>query len=102
VECWALEVFEREHQEQFKELTLLQTWGSELCHAMIGPPTVRHHLSEGMQLVALCRTTMAGELATLRAVVSTTTKSVLGRSPSDTFCLEVVSELATKFQKSED
>jgi hypothetical protein len=31
-------VSEREHQVQFDELTLLQTRGSELCHAIIGPP----------------------------------------------------------------
>jgi hypothetical protein len=38
------EVFEREHQEQFEELTLLQTQGFELCHAIVGLPWVRNHL----------------------------------------------------------
>jgi uncharacterized protein YaiL (DUF2058 family) len=38
VERQAQEVSERECQAQFKELTLLQTWGSELCHVIIGPP----------------------------------------------------------------
>jgi hypothetical protein len=40
---------------------------------------------------------MEGELATLRPVVSFAVKSVLGRSPSDTFRVEVVGELAVKF-----
>jgi hypothetical protein len=32
------EVSERERWEQFEELNLLQTQGSELCHAIINPP----------------------------------------------------------------
>jgi hypothetical protein len=55
----AQEVFERERREQFEELTLLQTRGSDLCHAFIGPPRARHHLSEGMRHAALRRTEMA-------------------------------------------
>jgi hypothetical protein len=54
-----------------------------------------------MRLAALRHTEMAGELAMLRATVSTVMESVLGHSPSDTFCVEVASELATKFQKME-
>jgi hypothetical protein len=42
------EVSKRERQEQFEELNLLWTCGSELCHAMAGPPRVRNHQSEGM------------------------------------------------------
>jgi hypothetical protein len=95
-------VSERESQEWFKELTLLQTRGSELCHAIVGPPRAWHHLSEGMRIATLCHTEMAGELAVLWAVVTATTESVLGHSPSDTFHVEVVSELATEFQKVED
>jgi hypothetical protein len=38
----------------------------------------------------------------LRAVDSTAIESVFGHSPSNTFCMEVVSELATEFQKMED
>jgi hypothetical protein len=34
----AREVSHRKHREQFKELTLLQTRGSELYHAIVGPP----------------------------------------------------------------
>jgi hypothetical protein len=37
-ECQAREVSMRERREQFKELTLLQTWGSELHHAIVGLP----------------------------------------------------------------
>jgi hypothetical protein len=55
----AQEVFERERREQFEELTLLQTRGSDLCHAIIDPPQARHHLSEGMRHAALRHTEMA-------------------------------------------
>jgi hypothetical protein len=88
-------VSERECRAQFEELTLLQTRGSELCHTIISPLWVRHHLSEGMQHMSLHHTEMVGELAVLWAVVS-----VLGRSPSDTFCVEVVGELVTEYQKN--
>jgi hypothetical protein len=71
------EVFEREHRVQLEELTLLQTRGSKLCLAIVGPPWVRIHLSKGMQLVALRHTEMAGELAALRAMVSSVVESVL-------------------------
>jgi hypothetical protein len=37
-ELQAREVSERERREQFKELTLLQTRGSDLCHTIVGPP----------------------------------------------------------------
>jgi hypothetical protein len=47
------EVFERKRWEQFEELTLLQTWGSELLHAIVGPPRVRNHLLVKMRLAAL-------------------------------------------------
>jgi hypothetical protein len=90
-------VSEREHREQFEELTLLQTRGSELCHAIIGPPRARHHLSEGMRLAAIHHTKMAKELAVLRAAMSSTAELVLGRSCSDTFSVEVVGEQAIEF-----
>jgi hypothetical protein len=48
VEHQAWKMSERDHRAHFKELTLLQTRGSELCHAIIGPPRAKHHLSEGM------------------------------------------------------
>jgi hypothetical protein len=96
VEGRAQEVSKWEHREQFEELTLLQTRGFELCHAIIDPPQARHHLSEGMRLAGLHHTTMARELIVLWAVVSTAIELVLGCSPPDTFCVEVVRELATK------
>jgi hypothetical protein len=37
-ELQAREVSERERREQFKELSLLQTRGSDLCHTIVGPP----------------------------------------------------------------
>jgi hypothetical protein len=61
-ERWVRETSNREHQEHFEELTLLQTQGSEMCHAIISPPRTRH-LSEGMRLAAQCHIEIAGELA---------------------------------------
>jgi hypothetical protein len=93
------EVSERERQEQFEELSLLQIQGSEVCHAIAGPPRVRNHLCEGMQLAALSHTEMARELATLRAVVSSAAESAFGHSPDEVFHMDVVGELAAEFQK---
>jgi hypothetical protein len=92
----AWETFEREHRERFEELTLLQTRGSKLCDAIVGPPWSRH-LSEGMRLAALRHTKMAGELAAFRVVVSSDAEAVLRHSPSITAHVEVVGELAAKF-----
>jgi hypothetical protein len=50
-----------------------------------------------MQLATLCHTEMVGELAALRAAVSSAVESVLGGSPNDTFHMEVVGELVAKF-----
>jgi hypothetical protein len=96
----AQETSEREHRACFEELTLLQTQGSELCHAIVGPPRAKH-LSEGMQLVALHHTEMAGELAAFQATVSSAAESVLGRLPSNTMCMEVVGDLVAECQKVE-
>jgi hypothetical protein len=76
------EVSEKEHREQFEELTLLQTRGSEQCHTIVNPPQVRNHLSEGMWLTALHHTEMVGELATLQAAVSSAAESELGAHPT--------------------
>jgi hypothetical protein len=65
-------------------------WGSKLCHAIVDPPRLRHHLSEGMPLAALQHTEMAGELTMFQAAVSSAAESVLGRSPDDTSRVEVV------------
>jgi hypothetical protein len=43
-----LVVSEKEHREQFKELSRLRAWHSELCLAIVGPPWVRNHLLEGI------------------------------------------------------
>jgi hypothetical protein len=58
---------------------------------------MKYHLSEGMQIVTLRYVEMTGEFAMLRAAVTTTTESVLEHSPSDTFLVEVVGELATEY-----
>jgi hypothetical protein len=73
----AREVSERERREQFEELALLQIRGSELWHAIIGPPRVR--------LVAHRHIEIARELATLRAAVSSTVESALGSHPMTHF-----------------
>jgi hypothetical protein len=73
-----------------------------VCLSIIGPSQARHHLSEGMGIAALHHTEMAGELAMLWAAVTSSTESVLGRSPSYTFRVEVVSEPTTRFQKAKD
>jgi hypothetical protein len=96
------EMFEREHREHFEELTLLQTWGSELCLVIVGPPQVRNHLSKGMHIASLCHTEMARELAALWLTVTSVVEFTLGRSPDETFRVEVVDELVAKFWKLEE
>jgi hypothetical protein len=68
-----------------------------LCHAIVGPPRAGHQLFEGMRLATLRHTEMARELDVLQAAVSSVAKSMLGRSPSDVVCLELVGELAAEF-----
>jgi hypothetical protein len=101
VERW-WEELERGCQEQLEELTLLQTRGSELCFAIDGPQWVWNHLSERMQIIALHHTKMARELSMLRTVTSSAMEFVLGRSPDETFWVEVVDELIDEFQKLEE
>jgi hypothetical protein len=55
-----------------------------------------------MRLAALHHTEMAGKLVMPQAMVSTIVESVFGRSPCDTFYMEVVSEVAAEFQKMEN
>jgi hypothetical protein len=55
-----------------------------------------------MRIAALCRTEMAGKLVVLQATVSSTTELALGRSPDETFRVEVVGELVAEFQKLEE
>jgi hypothetical protein len=42
---------------------------------------------------------MSRELAALWVAASSIAESVLGSSPSDTFCMEMVGELVIEFQK---
>jgi hypothetical protein len=95
VEHQAQEVFEREHQAQFEEPTIMQ--GSELCHAIVGPRWARHHLSKGMRLVALRHTKMVREFAALQVAESSSVESVRGLSPNDGFHVEIVGMLAAEF-----
>jgi hypothetical protein len=96
VEGRAREMSEREHRARFEEHMLLQAQGSELCHAIVGPPWAKH-LFEGMRLAALRHTEMAVELPTFCVAVSSTAESVLGCSLSNTACAVVVGELVTEF-----
>jgi hypothetical protein len=93
---------ERGRREQLEELTLLQTRCSELCLTIVGPPQVRNHLSGEMRIAALRHTEMAEEFAILQAVVSSAVEFTLGQSPDETFQVEVVDELVTKFLKLEE
>jgi hypothetical protein len=96
------EVFAREHQKHFVELTLVQTRGSALCLAIVGPPWVRDHMFKGMQITALHQIDMARELASLQAAVSSITELTLRRSPNETFQVEVVGDLVVKFWMLEE
>jgi hypothetical protein len=52
-ELQAREMSEMEHRVGFKELSLLQTQGFELCHAIVGHPWAKHQ-SEGMRFRLWC------------------------------------------------
>jgi hypothetical protein len=73
-----------------------------MCHTIIGPSRVGHHLSEGRRDAAIRHTEMAGEPAALQASVSYAVVSALGHSSNDTFRVEVVGELVADFQKLEE
>jgi hypothetical protein len=64
LEQW-LEESKRECQEHVDELTLLQTRGSKLCLAILGPPRVRGHMSEVMWSAVLHHTKLVEELTAL-------------------------------------
>jgi hypothetical protein len=64
LEQW-LEESKRECQEHVDELTLLQTRGSKLCLAILGPPRVRGHMSEVMWSAVLHHTKLVEDLTTL-------------------------------------
>jgi hypothetical protein len=75
----------------------LQTQGSKLCFAIVGPPWARNHLLEGMQITALHHTEMAGELAAVLTTMSSTVEFALWCLPDETFQVEVVDDLAAEF-----
>jgi hypothetical protein len=58
--------------------------------------------AEGMWIAALHHTKMVEELAVLWAAVSSTVELALGRSPVETFRVEVVGELVDEFGKLEE
>jgi hypothetical protein len=99
---WRLVVSEREHREQFEELSLLQARGSEMCLAIVGPPRVRNHLSVGMRAAAFHHTKRVGELAAPLAAVSSVAGSMLGCSPTETSRVEVMDELVAEFWRLEE
>jgi LPS sulfotransferase NodH len=86
-------------QELVQELILLQTRGSKLWLAIVGLPTVWGHLMEGMHSVIIRHTEMARKLTVLRAAVSSTMQSMLGRSPTEAFQVEVVDEVVALVQE---
>jgi hypothetical protein len=75
---------ERERREQFEELNILQTRGSELYRAIVGHLWVRNHLSEGMRITALHHTEMVEDLTVLQVMVSSAAEFTLGCSPNET------------------
>jgi hypothetical protein len=58
---------------------------------------VPSHLSEGMQLAAFAILKWPGNLPHFWVAVSTAAELVLGRSPNNTTCAEVVGKLAAEF-----
>jgi hypothetical protein len=55
-----------------------------------------------MRLMALCHTEVVEELVALRAAVSSTVESTLGRSLDKTFRVEAMGELIAEFQRLEE
>jgi hypothetical protein len=58
----------------------------------------RGQLSEGMQISSVCYTEMVEQLIVFRAAVSSAAQSVLRRSPTEAFWVDVVDEQLTEFQ----
>jgi hypothetical protein len=58
---------------------------------------VKCHLLEGMRIAVLHHTEMVEQLVVLRAIGSFITEFVLGRSPNETFWVEVVDKLVAQF-----
>jgi hypothetical protein len=55
--------------------------------------------SEGMRIATVCHTEMAGQLATLWAAVSSTAQTVLRRSRTKAFWVNVVEGMIAEFQE---
>jgi hypothetical protein len=75
----------------------LQTRGSELCQAIVGPPMVWGHLLKGIRIAASCYVEMVGQLVKLYEAVSSTMQSMLGHSPAEAFRVDVVEEMLDEF-----
>jgi hypothetical protein len=69
---------------QFMELSLLRSWGAELCLTIIGSLQVRSPLSTRMRAAALWHAGVAGELDVLRVAVSSPVELALGCLPEET------------------
>jgi hypothetical protein len=63
-----------------------------MCLTIVSPSMVRSHLSEGMQIAIVCYTKKVGQLAAFRAVVSFVEQSMLGRSPTEAFQVDVMDD----------
>jgi hypothetical protein len=70
--AWLLVASEVGHHEQFKELSLLRTWGVVLCLGILGPSPGRTPFPERMQTAALRHAGVARELAALQVAMSST------------------------------
>jgi hypothetical protein len=77
-------------------------WGAELCLTIIGSSHVRSPLPAKMWATAVRHARVVGELTMLRAAVSSAKELTLGLSPYETSRVEVMNELATKFQRLEE
>jgi hypothetical protein len=55
-----------------------------------------------MRAAAIRHIAMVGELATLQVAVTSAVELVLGRTPNETFRLEIVDELVAQFWKLEE
>jgi hypothetical protein len=86
----------------FRELSLLQAWGTELCLAILGQSVVKSPLTARMRTTALRHARVVEEFTVLRAAVSSATELVLGHSPKEASLVEVMNELTAKFQKLEE
>jgi hypothetical protein len=90
---------EMKRQEQFEELSLLWSWGIELCLSIIGPSQVMSHHPTRMRAATLHHAGMVGELTALQTAVSSTMELVLCHAPGVTSWVEVMNELTVEFQE---